>query len=184
MHNAKIIKRNNSTIKLQKKSATKVIKVGQRGWEEEYYNLYVLFSKDHSYVVKPIEWKTRNIYDMERLDIVCDAYDVLDEADEYDTLHEMSTLENALKIVKLYNQIYLDCLEFSEKHLPKGQYFFHDDVNLSNIVFTRDGQIKLIDADSFKIDNNFLNISHKSQSQAAILKAHLLSELLKQNKNV
>ena len=83
-----------------------------------------------------------------------------------------------------YNQIYLDCLEFSEKHLPKGKYFFHDDVNLSNIVFTRDGQIKLIDADSFKIDNNFLNISHKSQSQAAVLKAHLLSELLKQNKNV
>ena len=96
----------------------------------------------------------------------------------------MSTLENALKIVKLYSQIYLDCLEFSEKHLPKGQYFFHDDVNLSNIVFTSDGQIKLIDADSFRVDNNFLNISHKSYSQAGLLKAHLLSELLKQNENV
>ena len=183
-YNAKIIKRNNATIKLQEKHATKIIKVDQGGWEEEYYNLYVLFSKDHSYVVKPIEWKTRDIYEMERLDIVCDGYDVLDEGDEYDKLHKMSTLENALKIVKLYSQIYLDCLEFSEKHLPKGQYFFHDDVNLSNIVFTSDGQIKLIDADSFRVDNNFLNISHKSYSQAGLLKAHLLSELLKQNENV
>ena len=181
MAKRKILTRNNCTIKLEKHSAIKIIKNGQRQWEEEYFHLYVLFSKEYSYVVKPIKWTSKNIYEMERLDIVADGFDVLSEADEYHRLHKMATLENALKIIKLYTRIYLDCLEFSEKHLPKGQYFFHDDINLSNMVFTSGGQIKLMDADSFKIDNNFLNISYLQNSQAAVLKSFLLSELLKNN---
>jgi len=182
MYNQKIIKRNNSTLKFGRKTVIKITKPGHREWEERFYNLYVLFAKDYSYAVKPVSWKTDMIYEMERLDIVCDGYDILSEHDDADNLGPYATLENALKIVKFYNQIYLDCLEFSAKHLPEGKYFFHDDLNLSNVVLTSSGEIKLIDCEAFSIEENLLNISHKSHSQAALLKAHLLSETLqKQN---
>lgn len=183
MHKQKTIRRNNSTLKFDKKSILKINKEDQADWTKDLYDLYVLFSKKYSYVVKPIAWKTGRIFEMEKLDIVASAEDILSEESivSDNKLHDLATLDNAIKIIKFYNQIYIDCLEFSVANLPNGEYFFHNDLNLSNIVFTSDNQIKLIDPDSFKVEDNFLNITHKSFSQGVLLKAHILSERLRHN---
>lgn len=175
----KVINTNNGLLRFGKTTVTKEIGKNQSPWSQDLYDLYQLFSAQHSYTTKLISRTNDRIYEMERLDIVADVYDILNH--NATDLHELSTLENCLKIVSFYNKIYVDCLEFSIKHLPQGQYFFHTDLDLSNVVFTSDGSIKLIDIDSFKIENNFFNPEQKGYSQYVLYKAYILSERLKRN---
>jgi thiamine kinase-like enzyme len=171
----KVINTKNGVLRFDKKTVTKEISKDKESWSKDLYDLYQLFSAQHSYTTKLISRTNDRIYVMERLDIVADLYDILNDPGP----HKLATLENCLKIVLFYNKLYVDCLEFSIKHLPQGKYFFHIDPSYRNVVFTSDGSIKLIDFNSFKIENNFLNAEHKGFSQYVLHKTLVLSERIR-----
>ena len=174
----RVIHTKTGILRFGKTTVTKEIHEEKQPWPQNLYDLYQLFSQQHDYTIKLIRRINDRTYEMEKLDILANIDDIL----SYNTrIHKLATLENLIKIISFYNKIYLDCLEFSIKYLPQGQYFFHTDPSLFNVVFTRDGSIKLIDFNSFRITNNLLNPELISYSQYVLYKCHLLSERLNRN---
>jgi len=118
---------------------------------QEEFNLYQKFSADKDYCVKLYKWNNSNSYSMEKLHILCNLEESLHSRVNYNV-----PLEKLEETLSTYIKIFTDCIEFSKENLPSGKYFMHRDLNLSNVVYTENYDIKLIDVDAFEITDRMI----------------------------
>tara|TARA_B100000212_G_C27348199_1_gene522348 strand:+ start:158 stop:649 length:492 start_codon:yes stop_codon:yes gene_type:complete len=118
---------------------------------KEEFNLYRIFSADKNYCVKLYKWNDNYSYSMEKINILCNLEESLHSRINYNV-----PLEKLEETLITYIKIFTDCVEFSKKNLPNGKYFMHRDLNLSNVVYTENYDIKLIDVDAFEITDRLI----------------------------
>jgi len=156
------MKKHKSIVKRESKIVFKknlVIKTLRReSWSKENFDLYKQYSSRNNYAVKLIEWIDEKTFSMEYIDIDQSVSTLIE--DQYNLSEEFKR-----DFLILYTRIYTECLLFSKQNLPAGSYFMHKDMNLANFVLDKQGNIKLLDPNSFTIQNNPINESYAFRSQ-------------------
>ena len=123
-----------------------VRKITEIPWAREDYEVYKKFSHRKPYLPKIDRWITKNEYTMEKLDILCTIQEGLLFPKKYNLNKDV-----ILTIPAMYNQIFVDCLNFSRLHYTKEKAFYmHRDLHLKNVVITTDYKIMVIDVDAFE----------------------------------
>ena len=154
----------NSELSLYGKKAVKKL---QQNWPQCNYDLYKRYSELHPYVVKVTKWIGNKEIKMERLNVELTFADLFDF--ERQPLHPGVTKERVYRAIMFYQTLQNDFYKFSFEEMPKipqknvaipGKYFYHHDLNLTNLVFNTDDYIKLIDPNAFSITNTFVNTSY------------------------
>lgn len=146
-------------------------------WGYDIYKIYLKFAKTHRYCVPVTAWKSNYEIQMKKLDIDVSVDDMLQYAG-YD-LHPKVTKEKIHRVILFYQQIQIDFLKFSIKHLPQGKYFYHTDLHLLNLVFTTDDDLMLIDPNSFQLTKHVVNTEYVSHFNRLMWRAHMTMERLK-----
>jgi hypothetical protein len=110
-----------------------------------WYDSYKVLQETNNYLVKVYNISADGLnVEMEYLDIICNIEDLL-EKEEYEHL---ITKEVICNIMSAAGQTMLTDMEYAQT-LPEDLFFIHGDFTLSNIVLTKDMQIKVIDPDSY-----------------------------------
>ena len=170
----KTIKTHNSNLCFNKNSVVKTLRDGIT-WPKRNYELYKIFCESYDYCVKVTNYIDKHSFEMERLEIKGYVGDMLQHKYinkniiSYNQMQDYN-IDRMLvnKIVRTYKKLYVDCLDFSMQHLPLGEYFFHVDTNLGNVIITEDNQVKIIDPDSFHITNTLINPIYTSECQSLL----------------
>lgn len=124
----------------------------------DYNQKFLKFVGNKDYCVKVLEVRGSNEYTMEYFDILSTVDRYLDP---YNPDFNKNIQENILdEIQRVFLQLQIDCMRFSKKFLPKGKYWVHKDLHLSNFVITKDRKVKLIDIDSFMVTESPLDSSY------------------------
>jgi len=178
MYDTKIITAN-SELSLANKKVVKKITQG-RLWPIHNYNLYQRYSEIYPYAVKVLKWIDENEIKMERVNVELSFSDLLEY--ERDKLHTGVTKERVHRAVMFYQGLQNDFYKFSFEEMPKtsmpSKYFYHHDLNLSNIVFDMNDNIKLIDPNGFWVSDMFVNRSYIVNFNSIMWKAHLTLQRL------
>ena len=138
-------------------------------WSKKNFDLYQELSQGKNYFIKVLDWLSPRQYTMEKIEIISDVRTVLLSNEHQLTRHQLED------IYCIFNQYYLDCINFSRNRLD-GEYFMHQDYQLQNVVMTKDYQVKVIDADSFQIRKEFMDWTYFDSLQIIIF---LINEKIK-----
>jgi len=122
-----------------------VRKILRTAWPKYHYDLFKIFAHDKKYLPKVYSYVCDIEYTMEKLDILCTVQEGLIDPKKYKLNRDI-----ILSIPAMYNQIFVDCLNFTRLHVEDKLFFMHRDLHLSNVVITKDHKIMLIDVDAFE----------------------------------
>ena len=111
----------------------------------QWYDSYKVLQGSNNYLVKVHSVSDDGLaLEMEYLDILCNLEDLF-EKEEYEHLF---TKDIICEIMAAVSQTMLSDMEYAQT-LGDDLFFIHGDFTLSNMVLTKDMQVKVIDPDSY-----------------------------------
>ncbi len=110
-----------------------------------WYDSYKVLQENNNYLVKVYNVSADGLnIEMEHLDILCNLEDLLEKEEN----EHLITKDLICNIMAACSQTMLTDMEYAQT-LPEDLFFIHGDFTLSNMVLTRDMQVKVIDPDSY-----------------------------------
>lgn len=114
--------------------------------DDKWFDYYSSLQKNNDLLVKVYDVKDRKTIIMERLNEETSLEVMLKDKEYLKNLSKFDLID----IVASFNHAFMCGIEFSK---TISKYFYHTDLHLYNIIFTKEKKIKVIDPDSFQICN-------------------------------